>query len=91
MKLGRVVGTIVTTIQHPFFEGRKQLLVRYVEPDGSWTGDYTVAVDVVDAGVGQVVLVEDEGNGARQLLNAPNAPVRAVIVGIVDQVNTPGE
>ena len=91
MKLGRVVGTIVTTIQHPFFEGRKQLLVRYVEPDGRWTGDYTVAVDVVDAGVGQVVLVEDEGNGARQLLDAPNAPVRAVIVGIVDQVNTPGE
>ena len=91
MKLGRVVGTIVTTVQHPFFEGRKQLLVRYVEPDGGWTGDYTVAVDVVDAGVGQVVLVEDEGNGARQLLKAPNGPVRAVIVGIVDQVNTPGE
>ncbi|PKN56895.1 MAG: hypothetical protein CVU56_13715 [Deltaproteobacteria bacterium HGW-Deltaproteobacteria-14] len=86
MKLGRVEGTVVTTIQHPFYEGRKQLLVRFVEPDGSLDGDnYVLAVDVVGAGVGELVLVQDEGNSSRLILDAiPNGPVRSVIVGIVD-------
>lgn len=88
MNLGRVCGTVVSTIQHPFFERRKQLLVRYVLPDGSWDGDrYVVAIDMVDAGVGQTVLVQDEGNSARQLTDSvPYGPVRSVIVGIVDDV-----
>ncbi len=88
MILGRVCGTVVATVQHPFFEKRKQLIVRACRPDGSWDGErYTVAVDVVDAGIGQTVIVEDEGNTARQLLNEePHGPVRAVIVGIVDDV-----
>ena len=85
--LGRVCGTIVATIQHPFFQGRKQLIVRACNPDGSWAGQkYTVAVDVVGAGAGEMVIVNDEGNSARQLLAAENGPVRAVIVGIVDEV-----
>jgi ethanolamine utilization protein EutN len=88
MYLGRVTGTIVATQQHRFFQGRKQLIVRVCQPDGTPDGDrYTVAVDIVGAGVGQTVLVEDEGNTARQLLDAPNGPIRAVIVGIVDQVS----
>lgn len=86
MKLGRVEGTVVTTIQHPFYEGRKQLLVRYVQPDGSLDGEnYVLAVDVVGAGVGELVLVQDEGNSSRLILDAiPYGPVRSVIVGIVD-------
>jgi ethanolamine utilization protein EutN len=85
--LGRVCGTVVATVEHPFYDGKKQLIVRYVSPDGEPDGDkYVVAVDLVGAGVGQTVLVEDEGNSARQLLDAPNAPVRSVIVGIVDEV-----
>lgn len=87
MILGRVTGTVVATQQHRFYEGRKQLIVQACNPDGSLDGDrYTVAVDLVGAGVGQTVIVEDEGNSARQLLGADNGPVRAVIVGIVDQV-----
>jgi ethanolamine utilization protein EutN len=62
--------------------------VRTALPDGSFDGEkYVVAVDLVGAGVGETVLVEDEGNSARQLLDAvPNGPVRSVIVGIVDEV-----
>ncbi len=87
MFVGRVCGTVVATVQHPFYRGRKQLVVRATRPDGSFDGDrYVIAVDVVDAGMGQTVLVEDEGNSARQLLHAPNGPVRSVIVGIVDHV-----
>ena len=87
MILGRVCGTVVSTVQHPFYNGRKQLIVRACLPDGALDGDkYVIAVDLVGAGVGQTVLVEDEGNSARQLMDAPNAPVRSVVVGIVDEV-----
>jgi ethanolamine utilization protein EutN len=87
MILGRVCGTVVSTVQHPFYQGRKQLIVRFCTPDGAFDGDrYVVALDLVGAGVGETVLVEDEGNSARQLLDAKDAPVRSVIVGIVDEV-----
>jgi ethanolamine utilization protein EutN len=87
MILGRVCGTVVSTVQHPFYQGRKQLIVRACTPDGAFDGDrYVIAVDLVGAGVGETVLVEDEGNSARQLLDAKDAPVRSVIVGIVDEV-----
>src|SRR5262245_46861917 len=85
--LGRVMGTIVSTIQHPFYARRKQLIVRAVPAEGAFDGDkYVVAVDLVGAGVGELVVVEDEGNSARQLLEAENAPIRSVVVGIVDEV-----
>ena len=87
MILGRVCGTVVSTVQHPFYQGKKQLIVRAVTPDGAFDGDrYVVAVDLVGAGVGETVIVEDEGNSARQLLGAKDGPVRSVIVGIVDEV-----
>lgn len=88
MILGRVCGTVVATVQHPFYQGRKQLIVRAVTPDGAFDGErYVVALDLVGAGIGETVIVEDEGTSARQLLNAAStAPVRSVVVGIVDQV-----
>ena len=87
MILGRVCGTVVSTMQHPFYQGKKQLIVRACTPDGEFDGDrYVVAVDLVGAGVGELVIVEDEGNSARQLMGVTNAPVRSVILGIVDQV-----
>ena len=88
MILGRVCGTVVATVQHPFYQGRKQLIVRHVTPDGAFDGErYVIAVDLVGAGIGETVIVEDEGNSARQLLGASSvAPVRSVVVGIVDQV-----
>ena len=87
MILGIVCGTVVSTVEHPFYDGKKQLIVRACTPDGAFDGDkYVVAVDIVGAGVGEMVIVEDEGNSARQLMGVTNAPVRSVIVGIVDQV-----
>jgi ethanolamine utilization protein EutN len=89
MILGRVTGTVVSTVQHEFYQGRKQLIVRAILPDGSFDGEkYVIAVDQVGAGVGQTVLVKDEGNSARQLLEVDkSAPVRSVIIGIVDAVD----
>ena len=88
MILGRVSGRIVSTIQHPELAGRSLLIIDKLGPDGKPAGGYLIAVDSVGAGAGQTVLVLDEGNGARQILGRPGAPVRSLVVGIVDAVET---
>ena len=66
------------------------MLVERLQPQGGAEARYDIAVDLVQAGPGDTVLVLDEGSSARQLLNAkPNGPVRAVIVGIVDDIDLP--
>ncbi len=89
MTIGTVVGEIHSTINHPFYDARKLLVVDRRLPDARATGDYIIAVDAVGAGVGELVLVLDEGNGARQVLNSSNGPVRSVVVGIIDQLEGP--
>lgn len=88
MKIARVAGTVVSTISAPVFEGRKLLLCDVLDLEGRPTGDYLIAVDTVDAGQGETVLLLDEGNGARQVLGRDVAPVRTLVVGIVDAVDT---
>ncbi len=87
MKLGRVVGNVVSTVSNPLYDGRKLLLCDLVDERGRDVGDYLIAVDNVGAGAGETVLVLDEGNGARQVLDWPEGAVRAVVVGIVDRVD----
>ena len=86
MILGRVVGSITSTINHPFYDARKLMVVERTDAAGSPLSDYLIAVDTVDAGPGDRVLILDEGNGARQIVGSKDAPVRSVIVGIVDAV-----
>lgn len=90
MKLGRVEATVVSTISHPFFDDKRLLLCRLLDPAGEPAAGYTIAVDRVDAGVGDPVLIIDEGNSARQLFDVDTGPIRAVIVGIVDEVDLAG-
>ncbi|MFW2380270.1 MAG: EutN/CcmL family microcompartment protein [Acidimicrobiales bacterium] len=87
MKLGRVAGTVVSPISHPFFDGQRLLLCDEVNPVGEPTGRYLIAVNVVDAGVGDNVLICDEGTSARQIFGIDTGPIRSVIVGIVDHVD----
>ena len=86
MILGRVTGSVVSTIHHPVVDGRKLLLAERLDMHGKPTGKYLIAMDVIGAGRGETVLILDEGNGARQLLDDDKAPIRSVIVGIVDAV-----
>lgn len=86
MFLARVVGDVVATIKHPALVNRKLLLVQPLTGDGKPTGRTAIAIDSVDAGVGDQVLVLDEGNGAAQVLERPRGPIRTVIVGVVDEV-----
>ena len=84
MKLARVQGTVVCTIKHPTYEGRRLMLCALLDVHGNPTGKQEIAVDLVQAGVGDRVLIMSEGNGVRQLLGANAGPIRDVIVGVVD-------
>ncbi len=88
MILGKVVGTIVTTISHPHYKNRRLLVVQPLIMDGETPTpeDDFIALDNTQAGIGDTVLVNREGNGARQVLKNPDAAVISVIVGIVDSV-----
>ena len=86
MILGRITGSIVSTIHHPIVNGRKLLVAERLDAAGRPTGGYLIAIDAIGAGRGETVLIIDEGTGARQLLDKDNAPVRSVVVGIVDEV-----
>jgi ethanolamine utilization protein EutN len=88
MILGRVIGEIHGTIKHEFYANRRLLVIEKTSPSGEATGDYLIAVDSVGAGADEKVLVLDEGNGARQVLDSPDGPVRSVVVGIIDDVVT---
>ncbi len=87
MILCRVEGTVVCTIKHPAFEARTLLVVQPVDEKGGATGKSFVAIDHAQAGVGDCVLVLREGSGVRQLLKMPQAPIRSLIVGVVDRVD----
>lgn len=80
MILGRVIGEIHATIKHPFYDGKRLLVI---EKD---SGDSIIAADAVGAGADERVIVLDEGNGARQVFDSSDGPVRSVVVGIVDDV-----
>jgi len=86
VKLGRVVGTVVSTINAPDLERRTLLVCDLLDPAGMPAGGYLIAVDSVGAGAGETVLILDEGNSARQVLATPGAPIRTVVVGIVDAI-----
>ncbi|MCP4591777.1 MAG: EutN/CcmL family microcompartment protein [bacterium] len=86
MILGCVRGEVVATIKHATWTGRRALVVERIRPDGEGRGGYLVAFDSVGATTGQTVLVIDEGNSARQVIGDPTAPIRSVIVGIVDEI-----
>ena len=89
MHVGRVVGEVVATIKHRDLAGQKLLLVQPVTPDDRPTGRVAIAVDAVQAGPGDLVLVADEGNSAAQVLRRARGMVRTVIVGVVDEWNAP--
>ncbi len=92
MILGKVVGTIVTTISHPHYKNRRLLVVQPLSLEGDTIApdEDFIALDNTHAGVGDTVLVNREGNGARQVLNIPDGCVISVIVGIVDSINLEG-
>jgi microcompartment protein CcmK/EutM len=87
MIIGTVRGHIVSTINHSYYDGKKLLIVEKEDFSGK-PGGYLIAIDGgVGVGVGERVLVIDEGNSARQVVKNDKAPLRSIIIGIVDRVD----
>jgi microcompartment protein CcmK/EutM len=86
MFLAEVVGTVVSPVQIKILDGRTLLVLRPIAPDGRAVGKTRIGIDRAQAGVGDRVIVIDEGNSGRQILDAPNAPVKTIVVGVVDYV-----
>jgi ethanolamine utilization protein EutN len=83
--IAKIVGTVVATRKDPRLVSSKLLIARGVDPRGKNEGAYVVAVDTVDAGVGETVLVVS-GSSARMASGLKDCPVDAAIVGIIDEV-----
>jgi microcompartment protein CcmK/EutM len=86
MILAKVVGTVVTTIGHRDYKNRRLLVVQPLGLAQEVPDEDFIALDNTQAGIGDTVLINREGNGARQVLANPDACVISVIVGIVDSV-----
>lgn len=88
MYLGRVVGSVVSTVTHFSYRNKKILLVRPVHPDGRESAGTMIAVDTVDAGIGDTVLVASEGRSATEILKfEKRMPLRSVIVAVIDEID----
>jgi microcompartment protein CcmK/EutM len=88
MILARIVGTVVATRKDPRLVSNKLLVARPMDPRGKAEGNYLVAVDTVDAGVGEAVLIVS-GSSARMAEGLKDCPVDAAVVGIIDAIDVP--
>jgi ethanolamine utilization protein EutN len=86
MIIGRVIGDVVATQKHPSHEGRKILLVQPLDLDGSDRGDALLALDAVDAGTGDCVLVVQEGWSAMTAVGRPQTPIDMAVIGVIDKI-----
>lgn len=87
MYLARVVGDVVATHRLETLGGRKLLLIRRLSLEDQEEGDEVIALDVIGVGVGEKVLVVQEGNAARSLFQSGRIPAQAVVVGVIDRVD----
>ena len=90
MRIALVIGSTVSTIKNESIRGSKLLIVRNADTEGNATGDPYIAVDTVSAGAGDLVMVTD-GSSARYTNQTTNAPIDAVIVGVIDSLELSGK
>ena len=91
MLIAEVIGTVVSPVQHPILEGQRLLLLRPLSPWGEPSGPTRIGIDCVSACTGDRVLVVDEGNAGRQLMQAKDGPVKTLVVGVIDTIECSGQ
>jgi ethanolamine utilization protein EutN len=84
MQIGEVVGQAVSTVKHPTMKGWKLLMVQLLSVQGKEDGEPILAIDALGAGIGQQVVMSNDGDGARQIVGHKNSPVRWMVLGIQD-------
>ncbi len=90
MLIGKVIGNIVATRKHASHEGQKLLYVQVLNLDGTERGNPVLAVDAVDAGIGDRVLVTQEGWSAMTSVGRPFSPIDMAVIGVIDQIELAG-
>jgi ethanolamine utilization protein EutN len=90
MLIARVIGELVSTVKIDAHEGRKTLLVQPLNLDGTERGDAVVALDAVDAGIGDRVLLVVEGFSAMTAVERPESAIDMAVIGVVDRVDLNG-
>ncbi len=90
MLIARVIGEVVSTQKHKSHIGRKALLVQPLNLDGTDRGDAVIALDAVDAGVGDRVLLVTEGFSAMTGVGRPQSPIDMAVVGFIDNIDLSG-
>lgn len=86
MLIGRVIGELVATHKHPSHEGRKVLIVQPLNLDGSDRGDAVLALDAVDAGVGDRILLSTDGWASSSTVGRPQSPIDMAVIGFIDEI-----
>ena len=87
MYIAEVVGNVVSSVKHEQLESHRLLLVQPTDPAGRPYGEPLIALDMVDSGVGDRVLIVDQGTATRQVLNVELPTVRTVILGVIDRID----
>ena len=87
MLIARVIGDVVATQKDPSHNARKILLVQPLNLDGSDRDEAVLALDAVDAGIGERVLLSTEGFSAMTAVGRPNSPIDAAVIGVIDEVS----
>ncbi len=87
MIIAKVIGSVVSTVKNPEFIGHKLMVVKSLSPALEPLAEISfLAVDQANAGIGDIVLINREGSGARLILNNDKIPLQSLIVGIIDQI-----
>ena len=89
--IGRVIGDVVATQKVASHDGRKILVVQPLQLDGLDRGDPVLALDSVDAGIGDRVLLTTEGFSAMTAVGRPNSPIDSAVIGVIDSIDLQGE
>ena len=87
MYIAKVIGDVVSSVKYETLHAYKILIVQPVDPDGTEKGEPLLALDMVDSGKGDVVLIVDQGSAARQVLLMEYPTVRTLILGVVDRID----
>jgi ethanolamine utilization protein EutN len=87
--IARVIGDVVSSVKYPTLTGQKILVIQPIDPDGAEYGEPLLAMDQVSAGIGDVVLIVDQGSATRQVLKQQYPTIRTLILGIVDRIDMP--
>lgn len=84
MQLGRVLGQAVSTVKHPSLRGWRLLLVQILTTDGRPDGEPLLVIDRLGAGKGNLVILSNDGAGAREMVGVRNTPARWMVLGMCD-------